>query len=279
MQASDSDLNDDVFINNLGLPDGASVASIQQGNPSVVRFHWQPELKDLGKHILTFTAADQKVASALPRSVTVEVIKPIISDVRIIDRVSTEEIDIEESTFTTNPVDLRINNKTSEIEWQYPTFEIGQNENIQFDLRLKNLQPGETRLVIHELELSYKDVNGVLVTEKLGKRAVQVAETVLEISTLTDRFVYRPQETVWVNTRIQKQSMGDVGACWDNAVVERFFGSLKHDWILKVHHATTDEMAADVAAYMRYYNVKRLHTANGSMSPLEYENYQLKVSI
>ena len=75
-----------------------------------------------------------------------------------------------------------------------------------------------------------------------------------------------------------KQSMGDVGACWDNAVVERFFGSLKHDWILKVHHATTDEMAADVAAYMRYYNVKRLHTANGSMSPIEYENYQLKVS-
>lgn len=74
------------------------------------------------------------------------------------------------------------------------------------------------------------------------------------------------------------QSMGDVGACWDNAVVERFFGSLKHDWILKVYHATTDEMAADVAAYMRYYNVKRLHTANGSMSPIEYENYQLKVS-
>ena len=25
-----------------------------------------------------------------------------------------------------------------------------------------------------------------------------------------------------------------VGACWDNAVVERFCGSLKHDWILKV---------------------------------------------
>lgn len=33
-----------------------------------------------------------------------------------------------------------------------------------------------------------------------------------------------------------RASMGDVGACWDNAVVERFFGSLKHDWILKVHH-------------------------------------------
>jgi transposase InsO family protein len=28
--------------------------------------------------------------------------------------------------------------------------------------------------------------------------------------------------------------MRDVGACLDNTVVERFFGSLKHDWLLKV---------------------------------------------
>ena len=30
-----------------------------------------------------------------------------------------------------------------------------------------------------------------------------------------------------------RTSMGDVGACWDNAFTERFFGSLKHDWIFK----------------------------------------------
>jgi len=73
-------------------------------------------------------------------------------------------------------------------------------------------------------------------------------------------------------------SMGDVGACWDNAVVERFFGSLKHDWILKVHHATREEMTHDVAAYMRCYNLDRLHTANGDMSPVEVENCKNKVS-
>ncbi|EJD6044909.1 transposase [Providencia rettgeri] len=33
-----------------------------------------------------------------------------------------------------------------------------------------------------------------------------------------------------------RASMGDVGACWDNAVVERFFGSIKHDWVLKIPH-------------------------------------------
>ena len=75
-----------------------------------------------------------------------------------------------------------------------------------------------------------------------------------------------------------RASMGDVGACWDNAVVERFFGSLKHDWIFKVHQPTRDQMRKDVAAYMRYYNLTRLHTANNDMSPINYENSLRKVS-
>lgn len=45
-----------------------------------------------------------------------------------------------------------------------------------------------------------------------------------------------------------RASMGDVGACWDNAVVERFFGSLKHDWLLKVPQPTREHMKNDVAA-------------------------------
>ena len=69
-----------------------------------------------------------------------------------------------------------------------------------------------------------------------------------------------------------RASMGDVGACWDNAVVERFFGSLKHDWLLKIAQPTRDGMKADVARYMRYYNLERLHTANGDLAPATYEN-------
>lgn len=75
-----------------------------------------------------------------------------------------------------------------------------------------------------------------------------------------------------------RASMGDVGACWDNAVVERFFGSLKHDWILKVAQPTREHMKNDVAAYMRYYNQERQHTANENMSPINYENSLKKVS-
>jgi putative transposase len=68
-----------------------------------------------------------------------------------------------------------------------------------------------------------------------------------------------------------RASMGDVGACWDNAVVERFFGSLKHDWIFKLHQPTREHMINDVRAYVKYYNLDRLHSSNNDLSPVQYE--------
>jgi len=75
-----------------------------------------------------------------------------------------------------------------------------------------------------------------------------------------------------------RASMGDVGMCYDNAVVEWFFGRLKHDWILKVYQSTREVMKQDVTNYIKYYNLDRLHSANDSLSLVNFENSQLKVS-
>jgi len=74
-------------------------------------------------------------------------------------------------------------------------------------------------------------------------------------------------------------SMGDVGACYDNAVVERFFGSLKHDWIFNVYQLTWEFMKQDVANYIKYYNLDRFHSANGSLSPVNFETLKLKCAV
>lgn len=68
-----------------------------------------------------------------------------------------------------------------------------------------------------------------------------------------------------------RSSMGDVGACWDNAVMERFWGSLKHEWLLLVPQPTRAYMKQDVATYIRQYNLDRKHAANGELSPVHYE--------
>ena len=73
--------------------------------------------------------------------------------------------------------------------------------------------------------------------------------------------------------------MSRKGNCWDNAVVERFFGHLKHDWIFKVDQPTQEQMKKqDVTDYIRYYNNDRLHKSNNDMSPVNYELPKIKVS-
>ena len=75
-----------------------------------------------------------------------------------------------------------------------------------------------------------------------------------------------------------KASMSGKGACLDNAVMERFFGSLKHEWLLKVNHLTRESMKMDVYKYIGYYNHDRLHTTLEDMAPVDYEKSNLKVS-
>ena len=75
-----------------------------------------------------------------------------------------------------------------------------------------------------------------------------------------------------------KALMSGKGACWDNAVVERFFGSLKNEWLLKVIHLTRESMKIDVQKYIRYYNHERLHTTLGDLTTVAYEKRNLKVS-
>ena len=67
-------------------------------------------------------------------------------------------------------------------------------------------------------------------------------------------------------------SMSGRGACLDNAVVERFFGSLKNEWLLHVPHPSRNSMQMDVEKYIKYYNAERLHTTLNDMSPIEFEN-------
>jgi putative transposase len=71
-------------------------------------------------------------------------------------------------------------------------------------------------------------------------------------------------------------AMSGKGACYDNAVVKRFFGSLKHEWLRNLTYFTRADMTQDVQAYIRYYDHQRLHTANGDLAPVVFEQRTFK---
>jgi putative transposase len=69
-----------------------------------------------------------------------------------------------------------------------------------------------------------------------------------------------------------KQSMSRRGNCWDNAPMERFFGSLKSEWIQEVGYSDIDDAKTDILYYLtHYYNRVRPHSYNGYRTPVAVE--------
>jgi putative transposase len=67
-------------------------------------------------------------------------------------------------------------------------------------------------------------------------------------------------------------STGRTGQCWDNALAERFFSSLKGELIDERAWPTRAGVRRAVVEYIAWYNGTRLHSSLGYRSPADYEN-------
>jgi putative transposase len=75
-----------------------------------------------------------------------------------------------------------------------------------------------------------------------------------------------------------QQSMSRKANCWDNAVSESFFHTLKTECVNHENYATRDAARKSIFDYIEvFYNRQRLHSSNGYLSPVEFE-MQLKTA-
>jgi putative transposase len=67
-------------------------------------------------------------------------------------------------------------------------------------------------------------------------------------------------------------SMGSRGDCYDNAVAESFFATLKKELVHRRSWPTRSELSAEVFDYIEtFYNRRRRHSTLGMLSPADYE--------
>ena len=79
---------------------------------------------------------------------------------------------------------------------------------------------------------------------------------------------YQRQLTAWG----VQASMSRVGDCWDNAVVESFFATLKTELVAGADWRTRDAARAALFEYLEvWYNRRRRHSTLGYRSPAEFE--------
>ena len=74
--------------------------------------------------------------------------------------------------------------------------------------------------------------------------------------------------------------MGSVGDCFDNAVVESFWGRMQTELLNRQRWRTRVELANAGFEHLElFYNRQRRHSAIGMLTPIESENIHQQLSI
>ena len=66
-------------------------------------------------------------------------------------------------------------------------------------------------------------------------------------------------------------SMSGRGDCWDNAVAESFFGTLKAELVDHERYTSRAAARVSISDYIDFYNLQRRHSFLGYVSPVEFE--------
>lgn len=70
-------------------------------------------------------------------------------------------------------------------------------------------------------------------------------------------------------------SMSRKGNCWDNAPTERFFRSLKSEYLTWCQLSSREIAKREILEYITFYNVDRLHSVLNYVSPMEFERHDM----
>jgi len=85
------------------------------------------------------------------------------------------------------------------------------------------------------------------------------------------QYCCKTMTNLFVSNKKITQSMSRKANCWDNAVAESFFKTIKHEWLYRFKFYSHLQLKKSINQYIIWYNTKRLHSSLDYLTPLEME--------
>ncbi len=130
---------------------------------------------------------------------------------------------------------------------------------------------GDRKVIGWALSVTMKAIDTVIPAFNMAQKNRPVTQDLIFHSDQGIQYACNEFRNLLEKNPLITRSMSRKGNCWDNAVAESFFKTLKAECIYQ--HKLTDKQQAALVVFEyieAWYNRKRLHSALGYMSPDEY---------
>ena len=111
----------------------------------------------------------------------------------------------------------------------------------------------------------------------LATREIRCAAAMLHHSDRGSQYASLAYQST-LNSHGITPSMSRKGDCWDNAVAESFFATLKAELVADAKWESRSQAKREVTEYLTWYNFDRRHSTLGYLAPAEYEMKMLQES-
>ena len=72
--------------------------------------------------------------------------------------------------------------------------------------------------------------------------------------------------------------MSRKGNCWDNAVAESFFKTIKYEWLYRFKYTSLLQLSESLHKYINWYNTERLHQSLDYNTPSDIYHERVNLS-
>jgi len=130
---------------------------------------------------------------------------------------------------------------------------------------------GDRKILGWALSLTMKAIDTVIPAFKMAQKRRPITQELIFHSDQGVQYACNEFRCLLEKNPLITRSMSRKGNCWDNAVAESFFKTLKAECIYQHKFADKEQAALVVFEYIEtWYNRKRLHSALGYQSPEEF---------
>ena len=130
-------------------------------------------------------------------------------DVEVTSTLLVDGLTLDVNSFAVEPKSIITNGEKTEIVWKFDDFNMTQVENLDYEITLNDVLPGDTKIITQKLQVNYKDLRGKDINITLGEQHIKVLSPLANVIIDTDKDTYTSNQNVYMDLNVSNTNSID----------------------------------------------------------------------